>query len=524
MSDSLVSPPACRAACDARYACRRRASDCSASSTTRSAFMSRSARAKLTADGMSTEDAYAEALRRFGDMDDLRDYCAIHRGDAHATDSSSANASTVFVQDVRFSLRQLVKSAGIHRGVAALTLALGIGATTAIFSVVDGVVLKPLPFPDPDRIVQLRERRREGQHHAQLRRSNIRRDRNAQPLVQPPSPRCMAAQVTVMNDGEATRLAACIRSRAQLLRRARRQARGRPLLRSARSYSSARRCRRSSATTTGSVSSTAAATALGARLTQRFVDDHDRRRAAAPTSSIPRGADIVPAARDIGEEHELHRAQLAACWRACEPGFRSRRRDRICRAILRRLKSEVGDYTWTVDGGMVSLRDAGRPARFGRSCFSLFGASGVLLLIACANVVESARRPNGDARERARGTRRARRGARPTRAAAVGRGVDARGDRLRRRTRARVRRRQAVVGAAAGLGAAPRASSASTGACSRSRWAFPRSRRWRSASSPRGAAPRGDLRAALSQSQRSQSGGVRELSRARRAGRRCSSR
>jgi hypothetical protein len=50
-------------------------------------------------------------------------------------------------QDLRFGLRQLRRNP-VFTGVALLTLALGIGANTAIFSVVDGIVFRPLPFPD----------------------------------------------------------------------------------------------------------------------------------------------------------------------------------------------------------------------------------------------------------------------------------------------------------------------------------------------------------------------------------------
>src|SRR5215471_3155243 len=59
-------------------------------------------------------------------------------------------------RDIRYSLRSLARNRGFTM-VALLTLALGIGASTAIFTVLDGVLLKPLPYPDPDRLVVLYE-------------------------------------------------------------------------------------------------------------------------------------------------------------------------------------------------------------------------------------------------------------------------------------------------------------------------------------------------------------------------------
>ena len=59
-----------------------------------------------------------------------------------------------FVRDVRYVTRALVRTPAFF-AVTVITLALGIGATTAIYSVIDGVLLRPLPYPDADRIVQL---------------------------------------------------------------------------------------------------------------------------------------------------------------------------------------------------------------------------------------------------------------------------------------------------------------------------------------------------------------------------------
>lgn len=77
----------------------------------------------------------------------------------------------MFLQDLRFGIRTLTKNPGFA-AVAILTLALGIGASTAIFSVIDAVLLRPLPYPNPQRIVTVWEQEANG-HRTRLADPNF---------------------------------------------------------------------------------------------------------------------------------------------------------------------------------------------------------------------------------------------------------------------------------------------------------------------------------------------------------------
>ncbi|HEY6329828.1 MAG TPA: ABC transporter permease, partial [Blastocatellia bacterium] len=95
--------------------------------------------------GMAPQEARRAAVRRLGGIAQVQEECR---------DMRNTNHVETLLNDIRFAVRMLRRSPGFT-AVIVLTIGLSIGANTAIFSAVEGVLLRPLPYPNPDRLTSL---------------------------------------------------------------------------------------------------------------------------------------------------------------------------------------------------------------------------------------------------------------------------------------------------------------------------------------------------------------------------------
>ncbi len=122
--------------------------------------------------GMTPRQARRAALRRFGDPDDARNGCRTIQM-ASLKPRARGGLIEAVLHDLRHGARSLARRPGFAVA-AVLTLALGIGANAAMFSVIETVVLAPLPFESPDRVVQVWNNNRGNGAERQMSEPNFR--------------------------------------------------------------------------------------------------------------------------------------------------------------------------------------------------------------------------------------------------------------------------------------------------------------------------------------------------------------
>jgi putative ABC transport system permease protein len=332
---------------------------------------------RLCEQGYPEEQAHAEALRRFGDVDDLRDYC-VSMEVAHMKRARFREQVESLAQDLRFALRQFRKAPGFAF-IATLTLALGVGATTAIFSVVNGVVLRPLPFARSEQMVQLWGLDSKGH---QLAFADPTFDAVAS------STRSFSALaeyaqsgMSIVDDAEVERVRATAVSKQffdvlqakPLLGRVfvpEEQQLGAPMAVVISHGLWARRF--------GSSPSAIGKTLVSDRKPLTVVG------VLREGQEFPAGADVwYP--REIFEKNTSYTAHNWRVIGRVKEGIPIEQAKRDLSMTLQRLHASLGEATWTFDGTVIGLREQ-IVGDIEPLLFLLLSASGVLLLIACANV------------------------------------------------------------------------------------------------------------------------------------------
>jgi len=284
------------------------------------------------------------------------------------------------LRDLRYALRQLGKAPGFT-AVAVLTLGLGVGATTTLFSVVHGVLLRPLPYPEPDRIVRVFVVKRDGTRPSQMSDPDFTdlsdQNRSFEALAQ-----YQTVLVSVSGGTEPARVTA-----AQVSRGFFRVMGVQPHL--GRTFQAEEQRQ-----------GVAPVALVSYGYWQRYLEgDPDLSRRTLrygdvvvsvvgvmpPGFGFPEGADLwIP--RELERMNTSRTAlnkKVIGRLAADVPVERGRQE---MSSIARRLAAQYGDDTWMADAEVIPLREE-LVGRTRPPLLLLLGASGLLLLIACANVV-----------------------------------------------------------------------------------------------------------------------------------------
>jgi predicted permease len=319
--------------------------------------------------GMEPAAARRAAEQRFGGVDRMKEQTRDEFRPALVEDG---------LRDLRYGIRTLTRAPGFAI-VGILTLALGIGAATAVFSVVNGVLLRPLPYPQPDRIVRLFEVNKDN-HPTAVAHTNFVDWESMSHTFAAMAEYAHASDVSVLSGADARRAGVTVVSRGFFDVMAVHPLHGR-------SFSP--EDQNTGATPVAIVSDKYWREALGGRniagQTLRF-----EQRVYQVAGVMPPGFDY-PQRTSIWTPSELDTPPVSrtahnfAAIARLRDGATVEAAQADLSASSKKMKAQYGDDTWMVDASVVPLqtyltKDA-EPV-----LFVLFGAGAFLLLIACANV------------------------------------------------------------------------------------------------------------------------------------------
>jgi putative ABC transport system permease protein len=319
--------------------------------------------------GMTPEEARRAALLRFGGVDQVKEA---------TRDEFRAGALEDFGRDLRYGARVLLRAPGFAIA-ASLTLGLGIGAATAVFSVVDGVLLKPLPYPQPDRIVRLFQIDANGRRNSTVSDPNFedwkngtRSFRAMAEMASRPAPAVVNGQSALITGAAVSREFFDVMGVKPVMGRGFDDTEQR----------------------TGSTRAALVSYRFWqARLNGAPLDAQTLRVGTDVyriVGVMPRGFDY-PAASEYWYPRELgpaQRSRTAHNWQVVArlaDGVPLAAAQAETSALSRSLKVRYGDATWMSDAAVMSLREQ-LTASSRSSVLMLFGGAVMLFIIACLNV------------------------------------------------------------------------------------------------------------------------------------------